>query len=323
MTPTIKDVAKCAGVGVGTVSRVLNGESAVKSKTRSKVLDAMKQLNYSPNKMAAKLRRNETRNIALLVPIVYHPFFAEFAYYVEDEADKFGYSVILVSSQRKAEKENDIIDRIKRREVDGAVFVTHFAHDGKKLADLPIVSIDRNFGEGIPYVTSDNFSATERAIRFLAEKGCKKIGFIGSKPLVESEVMERARAYESVMDELGMEKRMVNEVIMHGDENTVVKKFIDAYPDADGVFASGYTMSQIFYEETIRRGKRIPEDVQLISYDGAFGQWKDTKSITCLEQPIEEMARRVVSLLVKKIHGETVEKRTVLNTKFIFGSTTL
>ena len=114
LATTIKDVAKHAGVGIGTVSRVINNEKAVGEKTRKKVVESMKELKYLPNNMASQLRKNETRIIALLVPIVNHPFFAKLAYYVEDEADKFGYSVILVSSQQRVEKETEIISRIKR-----------------------------------------------------------------------------------------------------------------------------------------------------------------------------------------------------------------
>ena len=184
METTIKDVAKYAGVGVGTVSRVINNEKAVGEETRKKVLDAMKALNYQRNNMAFRLRKNETRIIALLVPVVNHPFFAKLAYYVEDEAGRFGYSVLLVSSQQKVDKENEIITRIKHREVDGAVFVTHYMHDEADLQGCPIVSIDRTFGENIPYVTSDNYDATKRAIKFMIERGSNKIGFIGSKPVV-------------------------------------------------------------------------------------------------------------------------------------------
>ena len=133
MATTIKDVAKLAGVGIGTVSRVINNEKGVGEKTRKKVLEAMTELNYSPNNMASQLRKNETRIIALLVPVVSHPFFAKLAYYVEDEADKFGYSVILVSSQQRVKKETEIIKRIKHREVDGAVFVTHYMHEEEEL----------------------------------------------------------------------------------------------------------------------------------------------------------------------------------------------
>ena len=76
MATTIKDVADYSGVGIGTVSRVINGEKSVKPATREKVRNAMKVLQFTPNDMASRLRRNETRCIALLVPVINHPCFA-------------------------------------------------------------------------------------------------------------------------------------------------------------------------------------------------------------------------------------------------------
>ena len=321
MEITIKDVAKDAGVGVGNVSRVINNEKAVGEETRKKVLEAMKALNYQRNNMAFRLRKNETRIIALLVPVVNHPFFAKLAYYVEDEASRYGYSVLLVSSQQKVDKEAEIITRIKHREVDGAVFVTHYMHEEEELQGCPIVSIDRTFGENIPYVTSDNYDATKRAIKYMIERGAKKVGFIGSRPLVTSEVSERERAYLDVMEKYGMPPRIVNENIQHGEEPIVVADFLEKYKDVDGVFVSGYTLSQYFYEAATELGKRIPDDLQIISYDGIFKQW-GISNITSVEQPVEEMARQVVRLLIKKIHGEDTCTRMVLKTKFVLGSTT-
>ena len=321
MEATIKDVAKYAGVGIGTVSRVINNEKAVGEKTREKVLEAMKALNYSRNNMAYRFRKNETRIIALLVPVVNHPFFAKLAYYVEDEAGTFGYSVILVSSQQKVDKETEIIKKITHREVDGAVFVTHYMHEEEDLQKCPIVSIDRTFGENIPYVTSDNYDATKNAIKYMIEHGAKRVGFIGSKPLVTSEVSEREKAYLDVMAEYNMPARIVNEVMQHGEEPVVVADFMEKYADVDGVFVSGYTLSQVFYEAAMELGKKIPEDMQIIAYDGIFKQW-GSGNLTSVEQPIEEMARQVVRLLVKKIHGEDTCQRTVLKTKFVLGATT-
>ncbi len=321
METTIKDVAKYAGVGVGTVSRVINNEKAVGEKTRAKVLEAMKALNYTRNNMALQLRKNETQIIALLVPVINHPFFANLAYYLEDEASRFGYSVVLVSSQQKVEKEAEIITKIKHREVDGAVFVTHYMHEEEDLVGYPIVSIDRKFGENIPYVTSDNYDATRKAIIYMIERGAKRIGFIGSKPLVPSEVMERERAYLDVMAEYGMPEMLVNEVIQHGEEPGVVSDFLEKYSDVDGVFVSGYTLSLYFYEAASDLGKRIPDEMQIISYDGIFRQW-GVGNITSVEQPIEEIARQVIRLLVKRIRGEETAQRTVLKTKFVLGQTT-
>ena len=321
MATTIKDVAKYAGVGIGTVSRVINNERGVGEQTRKKVTDAMAALNYSPNNMASQLRKNETRIIALLVPVVNHPFFAKLAYYVEDEADKFGYSVILVSSQQRVDKETEIIRRIKHKKVDGAVFVTHYVHEEDDLKDCPIISIDRVLGANIPYVTSDNYESTRKAIKYMIERGAKRVGFIGSKPLVDSEVMERERAYREVMTEYNMTPRIVNEVIQHGEETVVVADFMERYPDVDGVFVSGYTLSQVFYDAAIQLGRKIPDDLQIVSYDGMFSLWSNT-NMTSVEQPIEEMARQVVRLLIKKIHNEETCTRTVLKTKFVLGTTT-
>ena len=321
MATTIKDVAKYAGVGIGTVSRVINNEKAVGDKTRKKVMEAMETLNYLPNNMASQLRKNETRIIALLVPIVNHPFFAKLAYYVEDEADRFGYSTILVSSQQRVEKEVEIIRRIKRKKVDGAVFVTHYIHNEDDLRDCPIISIDRVLGKNIPYVTSDNYEATKKAIRYMIERGAKKVGFLGSKPLVDSEVMERERAYLDVMKEYDMTPCMVNEVIQHGEETVVVADFMEKHADVDGVFVSGYTLSQVFYDAATELSKKIPDDLQIVSYDGMFKQWS-TNNMTSVEQPIEEMARQVVRLLIKKIRNEETPTRTVLKTKFVLGTTT-
>lgn len=322
MSVTIKDVAKCAGVGVGTVSRVINGGESVNKEKCLRVQEAIKKLNFVPNRMAVRLRKNASGLLALLVPVINHPFFAKFAYFAEDEASKYGYSLLLVSSQRRISKEEEILGRIKRREVDGAIFVTHYEHTEESLKDCPIVSIDRQLGKEIPYVTSDNYEATKKAVEYLIEKGCKKIGYIGSKPLVESEVMKREEAYLDVIKAHGMQPYVMNDVIMHGEENEVVAKFLKMYKGMDGVFASGYTMAQVLYETAMQQDINVPNDLQIISYDGAFKQWNNNRLLTCLEQPIEQMAREVVKLLVDKIAGKEVPVRTMFETSFVLGATT-
>jgi LacI family transcriptional regulator len=109
--------------------------------------------------------------------------------------------------------------------------------------------------------------------------------------------------------------------MQHGDETVVVADFMERHPDVDGVVVSGYTLSQVFYDAALELGKKIPEDLQIISYDGVFKQWSSS-NMTSVEQPIEEMARQVVRLLIKKIHGEETCQRTVLKTKFVLGTTT-
>ncbi len=322
MAATIADVAKMAGVGVGTVSRVLNGGKSVNENTKNAVIRAMDALNYTPNSMAKRLREQRSGIIALMIPVVYHPFFAQFAEYIEQAADKYKYSVLLVSSQQRVQKESNIIERIKRREVDGAIFVTHFAHKPEEFSGCPLVSVDRHLADGIPYVTSDNYGATENSIEYLISKGCKRIGYIGTKPQVESEVELREKAYRDVMRRHGMEECVVNDIVTHGEEDGIVQRFMDMYGDADGVFASGYSIAKVFYEAEIKAGKKIPDDVQVIAYDGIFGSWSEAPTMTCVQQPIEEMANTAVDLLIKKIEGRDVPKKVVHNSMFVVGNTT-
>ena len=319
---TISDVAREAGVGVGTVSRVLNGGKSVNEKTRRLVEEAISKLAYTPNSSAKRLRQNKSGVIALMIPVLYHPFFSRFAEAAEQEADSHGYSMLLVASQQHVEKEKRIIERIKRKEVDGAIFVTHYEHRQEDFLGCPLVSIDRHLGENIPCVTSDNYEATKKSIEYLIEKGCKKIGYIGTKPLVDSEIMLREKVYREVMGVHGMGEYVVNEIAIHGDEAALVEKFFNLYGDVDGIFAAGYTVARLTAEYAKSMGKTVPGDIQIVSYDGCFPTWDNTALLTCVEQPLDDMARSAVDILIDKIKGKPVEARTVLESKFVIGCST-
>ena len=322
MSPTIKDVAKKSGVGVGTVSRVLNGGTNVNKETAEKVLNAIKELNYIPNSLGAKLRTNKNKVFALLIPVINHSFFAELTACVEKEAEKQGYSLLLVCSQKHVKRETEIIDKLNRNEVDGLIFVTHYDHSLSELKNKNIVTIDRHFALDIPYVSSDNYDSSRKAIEYLIKKGCKKIAYLGSKPYVDSEVLLREKAYYDVMEKYGFEKQMMSVVINHGEEQEKVDEFIKKYPDIEGVFVSGSVMSQVLYNTLKRAGKKLPEDIQMISYDGFFGEQKNFNEITCVEQPIEEIANKCIEILIKLNDGENVEHKNILNSKFIANKTT-
>ena len=322
MATTIADVAALAGVGVGSVSRVLNGSSAVSKSTREAVMRAIKELNYTPNSMAKRLREQRSGVIALMVPIVYHPFFAKFIDCVEREVGEYGYSVLLVASQQHVEKENDIIQKIKRKEVDGAIFVTHYAHTEENLLDLPLVSIDRHLSPTIPCVTSNNYDATRFALEYLQSKGCKKIGFLGTKPFVESEVSLRKLAYDDFIKENQMQEYSVFTAIEHNKEQSLCEEFLQKFDEVDGLFASGYSVAMAFEALARSKGYKIPEDIQLIAYDGTFRAFSAVSLISCIEQPIEEMAREATKLLLDKIEGKSVPEKVVLQSKFVVGTTT-
>lgn len=320
--PTIKDVAAKCGVGVGTVSRVLNGGANVNEATKEKVLKAIKELNYSPNSLGVKLRTNRNKVFALLIPLINHSFFSELTAHVETEALKHGYSILLVCSQKHEEREIEIINKLNRREVDGVIFVTHYNHSENELKNKIIVTIDRHLSGDIPFVSSDNYDSTKYAIEYLVQKGCKKIGYLGSKPYVDSEVLLREKAYHDVLKEYNLEENFLSAVINHGEEQAKVDEFIKMYPDIDGVFVSGASMSQALYRTLVNNGKKIPEDIQLISYDGYFGENKAGNEITCVEQPIELIAKRCVEILLEQLAGKTPVKENIIKSNFIKNKTT-
>ena len=321
-SPTIKDVAKKSGVGVGTVSRVLNDNPQISEKTKAKVLKAIEELNYVPNVNGKKLSQSRTNVIAVVVPVINHPFFACLVAELEVEADKHNYSLLVATSQHRIEKEREILRRIAQNEADGAIFVTHYEHNEKEFENLAIASIDRHLGPNIPVVTSNNYEATKEGVNYLINHGSKRVAYLGSKPTSASEVSLREKAYLDVMKERNMEPLVVNEVVDHGKEEVLIDKLLERYPEFDGVFVSNCTLSHILLKKLREKNVRVPEDVQILSYDGEFDNNIYLKTTT-LQQPIREMAKRCVELLIELINNETdVDKLSVFDCQFVKGDTT-
>lgn len=320
MKTTIKDIAKASGYGVGTVSRVLSNDKSVSDKTRQKILDVIKELDYIPNVNGARLKQKHSQVIAVLVPVIYHPFFAEFVEELEKVSMANNYSLLLVTSQNNIDKEKEIINMIKSHRVDGAIFVTHYNHDENKLKGCPLVSIDRHLGNDIPLITSDNYDATMNALEKLFASGARKIAFIGSKPSVDSEVNLRYQAYADFVKKHGLPTLDLFEVVGHGGESEMVAQFFEKYKDFDAIFVSGCSLSIAIHNELLNRKMAIPNDIQLVSYDGLF---LGTEMLTAIQQPIKEMAIASFLTLTKLIKGEEVNKKQIFNTTFIKGETTL
>lgn len=319
---TIKDVANRSGVGIGTVSRVLNNSPQISDKTRKKVLEAIKELNYVPNVAGKRLSQNRSYVIAVIVPVLNHPFFSNLVAELEIAADEKGYSLLVASSQHRIEKEREILKRLAQNEADGALFVTHYEHQQSELDNLAIVTIDRHLGDNIPVVTTDNYDGTKKGIEYLIEKGCKRIAFLGTKPSQASEVSLREKAYLDVMKEHQMEPLVINEVIEHGEEDALVDKLFNEHQGFDGVFVSGCTLASILYKEAKKRDIKVPEELQIVSYDGDFSIGHHT-NITTLEQPLDLIAKKCVELIIKKINKEEdIELMHIEKCRFIKGETT-
>jgi len=320
--PTIKEVAARSGVGIGTVSRVLNNSTQISESTKKKVLKAIDELNYVPNVAGKRLSQNKSHVLAVLVPIINHPYFAQLIAELELAADAHGYSLLVASSQHRIEKEKEILKRLAQNEADGALFVTHYEHDPSEFKNLAIITIDRHLGKNIPIVTTNNYDATKEGVEYLIFKGCKRIAFLGTKPSQASEVILREKAYRDVMKSHNLEQIVINKEVKHGDEKSIIDELIANYSGIDGVFVSGCILANTLKNRFENLNIRVPEDIQVVSYDGEFFK-TSTKNMTTLEQPLDLMAKKCVELLIKLIDKkENVEMMNKFDCRFIKGDTT-
>ncbi len=210
---------------------------------------------------------------------------------------------------------------IEQRRVDGIVFITHYDH-GDIDPNLPIVSVDRHLGAEIPYVTSNNYEISCAAVEKLLSGGSQKVGCVCGATAVESETKYRYEAYLDTMTAHSLPARLLKKQFRHGEELSVMREFFEAYPDVDGIFAGSDMLANAAYHIAGELGKRVPEDLQIIGFDGVLGEWKGQPQLTTVEQDIPALAREAVKLLMKRIKREKVPARVEVPARIVDGETT-
>ncbi|MNH88885.1 HTH-type transcriptional regulator DegA [compost metagenome] len=307
---SIKDVAMLAGVGVGTVSRVINNTGAVKPETRDKVKAAIQQLNYIPNEVARNFKMQKSKMVALMLPSIWNPFFSELAYYIEDELDREGYKLMLCNSGGKPEKEFYYLDMLRQNKVAGILGITYNDIENSVTTEIPIISIDRHFSKSITCVTSDNFEGGRLALKELVKAGARKPAFMGSVTSVFSETMNRREGFVHEAKSLGIEHVIYEMPDPVEDKDTYYNNFFALHRDVDGIFAITDMFAAEYIDRASRLGIRVPEDVKVIGYDGIQDHPYFHPVLSTIRQPVEEMARTAVRLLFRKIEGQTLERET-------------
>ena len=322
---TIKDVEKRAGVSVGTVSNVINNVN-VKSKNKELVEKAIKELNYKPNVYARGVKLNKTNTVALILPTVWDPFLGELAYYIEKNLRNYNYKMILCNSENDYMKEIEYINMVKQNKVDGIISITYSNIDPYISANIPLVSIDRFFTKTIPYVSSDNLNGGRLAAEELVKAGCKKLAIIGRGSEINNSTRNRVVGFIDYCKENNIDyddyyyvghsksfNNFLNEFILENFEDKI--KF-------DGIFVITDSYAIDLIEKLKEFNINVPNDVQIIGYDGAKTNEKDLIKISTIRQPLELIAEKAVYNLNKVINKETISKETLLPVKFIKGYTT-
>mgnify|MGYP001306984081 CR=1 FL=1 len=323
---TIKDVAEKVGVSVTTVSRVLNNRGYLSEDLKRRVHEAMKELNYQPNELARSLFRKKSNIIGLIIPDISHPFFGEFARYVEEYAYRNRYKILLCNSQLDSKKELDYISMLKASRVDGIIMGSHTLDTGEfTKINLPLVTLDRQLSESIPYVSADHYKGGMLAAKLLIRKGCRKIAHISGN--LKLHLLAKSR-YDGFMDTVT--KAGVSHVVVETDLNgfkyqeygQIVADLFRDHPDVDGVFASSDVIAAQVLKECRRIGKNVPQDVKVIGFDGIkFGEFF-TPELSTIQQPIKDIAKTAVKLLIDQINGEPVQRENILPVRLLEKETT-
>ncbi len=299
----IKDVAKKAGVGIATVSRVINNSGYVKKETREKIERVIKEINYMPNEIARSMTRQKNNIVAFILPNSTHLFFGELLYFVEKELFQYGYKVMICNSSESLEKELVYLDMLKNNRVDAVILLTN--NDIEKYLDktMAVMSFDRRFAD-VPFVASDNYNGGVLAAKKLIESGCHNFMFIGDDAQGESttvitEVSKRRIGFINYLKTKGFDN-VVNIEYPLGNYlkiPDVVHDEIAKYPEVDGIFVISDSAACDVIKELNNRGKRVPEDVKVIGFDGGRSFINLGKRITSIGQSPELIAKAIGEII--------------------------
>lgn len=308
--PKLEDVAAAAGVSKTTVSRVLNHRGYLSEKTIAKVQKAMQELDYRPNIIARQLYKQRTDLVGMIFPTVDNPFFSQLEAEMERQLYRNGYKVLIGNSQNDPAKEENYLQQLLTHQVDGLIVGTqNRGLIGYQHANLPVVAIDQVVGKNIPVVSSDNYQGGLLATQHLLDDGCRHIIHTNGPLGLDTPTQKRREAYEHLMT-----KNNLPAITYHLDFNIstidkerVFRRIFEEHPEVDGIFAANDTDASTIINLASEYGKRIPEDLKIVGYDGSNVTRLLLPGLTTIQQPIDEMADLAVQLLQARINGENVK----------------
>lgn len=298
--PTMKDVAREAGVALGTVSKVFNGIPVGES-YRLKVEEAARKLGYQVNQYARGLRANKTFTVALILPGVDHPFFASLAQQVCNSLTARDHRMLLYVTASRPDVEQLCIHMVQQNRVDGIIGLTYNPLEVDD--DLPFVGIDRSFRPDIPCVAADNYAGGRMAAEKLVELGCGHLAFLRTGSASPSETDKRGDGFESFcrINKVPYDTLRLND----GDDLELFREFFVSHTksgslDIDGIFCSTDLLAWRIQNILRTMGVRVPEDVQIIGFDGTRRFGGEELYCSTIVQPVAKIAETCVDLLLTK-----------------------
>lgn len=333
---TIKDVAQDAGVSVGTVSNVLNG-GRVGEERRRRVEESIDRLGYQVNSLARGLRTQRTNYVVVILPNISNPFYSMLLQDLERELVLAGKNPLLCISEGNPEKEIRYLKMAKNNKVDGIIGVSFSDVEEYVDESMAFVSIERHFPQRIPCVACDNFLGGQLAAENLVRRGATELLFLQTIMSVESEVSRRRDGFEEYCITHGISngsvtfsENQVSSVFSSFSSRGVIHNVLKVHMEEmsngrrpNGIFAGTDHLAVVVMEELRAMGYRVPEDVQVIGYDGLRVLNSGALYVSSIYQDTGLIAKTSVDCLVRLLNGEQVESVRNLPVRFMDGGTTL
>lgn len=322
MASTIKDVAKRAGVSTATVSRVINGDPRISSKTKEKVLISIRELDYKINNIARSLKTNKTHTIGFICPELANTFFMTVAKGVEDELRKYGYSVIVCNSNESVEEEKERITLLLEKCVDGVIIIpaSHSGSHFKYLTEqgIPVVLADRLVEDfSSDAVLVDNINGSYAVIEHLINSGYRRIGYIGGDIRLTS-AKERDEGYKRALRDYLIP--IDDNIIKYGDYHKQsgydkMRELMEEKDPPEIVFISNYYMHVGATKFLIEQKEANRRNVAIASFD-------DMELASLLEfckvlvsQPMLEIGNKAAGMLIQRINDSKDHEPQIIRLK--------
>jgi LacI family transcriptional regulator len=304
--PTVLDVAKRAGVSPMTVSRVVNGSGPVSPRLRARVEKALKETGYVPNTVARNLRTKRTDTIGLVMPDITNPFFTHVVRGMEVAARAAGRYLLLTNTDQRPDEEQRVVSILLQRQVDGllAIPAGGCADTVRRCqeAGVPLVIVDRRPEiSGVDVVRADAEGGAYHLGRLLASLGHRHMAVLTGPEYVPTAV-DRAAGFSKALEEAGLPAPAV----IYGDfsleaGHDMTRQLMQEQPRPTAVFAANNFIAIGTQHALEELDLRIPEDVALVGLDDLPTEMVTFPFLTVAAQPAEEMGRRAVELLLRRI----------------------
>lgn len=303
----LKDIADEVGVSVNSVSLALNGSPRINEKTRLRIEETAKKLNYIPNRLASSLVRSQTNTIGLLLPRMTNPVFASTAQRIEIELMAHGYNMILMTTDHDPADQANAVDALLSREVDGIFMYPSKPMDWTKIrsvrmANYPLVLLSGgDFDCPIDAVYMNQYLGTYTSTLHLKNLGHKNIAFLGGGTVIDS---EKHRGYKTAMEEDGGYHPelviSVNEVSCE-QGYAAAPEILKRKPHPTAIMTSGDYLAVGALRWFHDRGIRVPEDMALIGYDDLEMSRFTEVALSSVTNNYDELAAQAVNLMLSLI----------------------